>query len=78
MENACGYRKPDKTVVLIKVKLDRTKLPLQLKSNMKLEPSVTNIRLDCTYQPSVFSSAIKILWANPVGSICIIIPWLLR
>ena len=41
------------------MKLDRTKLPLQLKSYMKCEPSVTNFRLDYTYQPSVFSSATK-------------------
>ena len=46
-------------LVLFKVKLDRTKLPLQLKSSMKCEPSVTNFTLDYTYQPSVFSSATK-------------------
>ena len=31
-------------------------MPLQLVSYMKCEPTVTNFRLDYTYQPSVFQS----------------------
>lgn len=34
-------------------------LPLQLKSYIKTDTSVTNFRLDYTYQPTVFSSASK-------------------
>ncbi len=33
---------------------DGTKLPLQLVAYMKCEPTVTNFRMDYTYQPSVF------------------------
>ena len=35
------------------------KLPLLLKGYMKCEASVTNFRLDYTYQPGVFPSASK-------------------
>lgn len=43
--------------MLSQVKLsDGTQLPLQLISYMKCEPTVTNFRLDYTYQPAVFPS----------------------
>ena len=36
---------------------DGSKLPLQMVSYMKCEPSITNFRLDYTYQPRVFQSS---------------------